>query len=795
VSSLLQIVNPASTGEVWFDLNDPTGVANAEWGSVQTALRDNPDWGSAALEAVRFEGEMPGGETPRTRPALTSATLPVIFKATSYDNLRAGVNRLSFLLEQRTTWRWVGDGSTTILFAVIEPSDKPVLVDGRALSLWDALHNFSHPEGVSLRLVRQPFFLGGELASTDNLLTNSTLLTDQDDGGTPDGWAWDVTTNITGQTIAAADDAYKFTIATTGTRNLQQTTANSTITGSATYTGSVYAKASAAGIARLTAAWQGKDNAGVNQGTEITSTQTTLTTAWQRISGSGAASPSAAKALVSLRMANAAATSVDVYLHFAQLNAGPLADYRVGSQVVSNDPSATSTQGRAGWLYNAGATWAPFTSEIIADSGASITEAQMSLRSNRGTPGSARLADWVNTRKYLELNAGTAGTDWSTIADAATSSGTAGSVSFSTTSSLARRVRRTYTSKLDTMRGEYEVSARVKPSNASAFKLQLQWAPSLSDVGMQELPTVTLDALDATTFDYVEVPLGVIQVPRETDLAGLAFELWAQRSSGTGTLRADTLCFAPVDETAGTVVMPTRGNHQLWEPENMTQVLTRATADTFTFVTSTINDNGYQVLNARYEAVGVPIGSTTAGGITLPAGRVVFRLRWFFGGNDPNFTGVFRVVNTTTATEVVTASKTFTETLGNQGTSAGSYLEKKLEFDTVASNTYQPQVYLSNYVAGNVFIIRMEMDFVPYVAANERILIEPETPAVHKLDSTGKLVLPLRHKGQVPVWAPPGLSAFYLVTADSPIDGIDHPRTTLTRAPTVRTYHSPRFYI
>ncbi len=188
MASVLQIVDPSDTSQIWFDLYDEDGSNNAAYGSVQTYLLHDPNWGAARLDAQRFESDADGGQTPFSRYGLVDCSLNVRFRATSYDNLAAGVNRLSFLLSQGCTLKWVPNGSSVTKYVDIEPSQTPALVDGRELSLYQLTSLFDLPEGVTLSLTRQPFFYQAELDPTVNVLENPTLLVDQDGDGFPDSW-------------------------------------------------------------------------------------------------------------------------------------------------------------------------------------------------------------------------------------------------------------------------------------------------------------------------------------------------------------------------------------------------------------------------------------------------------------------------------------------------------------------------------------------------------------------------------------------------------------------------------
>lgn len=462
--------------------------------------------------------------------------------------------------------------------------------------------------------------------------------------------------------------------------------------------------------------------------------------------------------------------------------------YRVGDQTVGNNPNSSTGQGRFALFYNAGSVPAPVVTSIIGDAGANLSSTLLALRSQGGV-GTTNITDYINTRKYLSWSNGSLGTDASLVGDSDTASSDALSISFASEDML-RRVRLTASTLLDAIAGEFEVFARCKSSNVSSnFNLSLHWAPSNTDPATISLPTVEFDNTDADSgaLGYVDISMGRISIPSDVGLAGLAFEMWAERTEGSGSLRLDTLSFAPADECVGEVTMPTTSSSITWDSDSLVTSSSGATAVSGdpAFGSSAVSASSV-LLNAANEIVSGPASSSTQGGISLPGGRA----RFVFSVThsvDGAYTAIIRVVDTgPTGTDAVATYRTVTKTA--YFSQSGQF---ELEVDTTAGEYYQPQIYLSSYTSGYLAVQSISVSITPSVTENERIYIDPDTYSVHKLDSGGSLVTPLRHTGQLPFYAPPGLSAIYMHFGDLPISGLDGTVTDLDREPTVRFTYAP----
>jgi len=327
---------------VLFQLNNHAG-ASTNPGSVGTLVRDL-HLGTPPNEYVRTAPlHRPGGRTIRLRPPLTPMSWRQrIFSSPSgsFANLRLGVGRLAQLLERGCTIRWITPDSQT-LYLDVEPADAPALIDGAPEDLFHALTLYDYPLGVQIDVLRQPYIRLPLVSSDTNLLGNPTLTIDVARNGTPDMWGWDNLGSISAHTIDAANEAYRFTIATTATRNLRQRTANFAQNDVCAFK-CFRIKASAAGIVRVRAVIEYLNSSDGVVGTETASSQVSVGTNWTTVSVTkGAAGSGTVRARVSVRFENQSATSVDVYVTNLQAEkAASSTEFVCSTQRIYNDPSS-----------------------------------------------------------------------------------------------------------------------------------------------------------------------------------------------------------------------------------------------------------------------------------------------------------------------------------------------------------------------------------------------------------------------------------------------------------------------
>jgi len=442
VSTVLQIVGSESgafnefafsedafaTGAtVLFDFNDPTGANNAGVGSVRTdlALGGGLDLGVPETDPVILVAPSEdGGEVVHQRQGFGRMAWRQRIRppagATSPDAVIAAVGALAELMSYRGVLKYVPNNSTEVRFIDFEPSPTPGVFRGLPLELMQLTELLDSPQGFDIALLRQPYTRGYELAPEVNLVTNPTLA--HDFGGTanrPDGWTWDSTTGITGESIVQVEiggkrrGAYQFTIADGGVHNLQQTTATAAVSSGEVAPFSFYARVTGtAPTSRVQAMVEYMQADGTTQvGSDQTGGLVTLSTSWQRVS----VTPSAAGALtsrvrVSLQVDNTDATSMTIQLCNAQAEIGAApSTFRTPAAAVNYNPASTALPRRV-------AVWcegnAPSRARVQATADATTLRRLWVYRV------SEKAVAILKATLHKSLRSGTLGTDTSSVADA-----------------------------------------------------------------------------------------------------------------------------------------------------------------------------------------------------------------------------------------------------------------------------------------------------------------------------------------------------------------------------------------
>jgi hypothetical protein len=209
---------------------------------------------------------------------------------------------------------------------------------------------------------------------------------------------------------------------------------------------------------------------------------------------------------------------------------------------------------------------APVQAELVVegDAGAAIVEVITGLRSAEGKPNGGMLADYLNETKLAQLNASlngwtvTLGTDTSDVAGgAAESGGRAIQITHATTPMTGlRRVRLTRTTKLDSLRGKWDVWVRLAGDSLQYWYPQLRWG-----LGTPDPAPFVEDEVGplAIVGGYLLKKLGRIRVPeRPANIGGLTLELWTRKiNAGGANLYGDYLFLVPADEGEGILKVPT----------------------------------------------------------------------------------------------------------------------------------------------------------------------------------------------------------------------------------------------
>jgi hypothetical protein len=771
MASVLQIVDDQDLTSVLFDLNSPTGTNNPN--SLQTEILGNPDWGRPPAQSSRFEPPASdGGAVIKQRFGLTEAKIGVRFGrgATTTDGLRSGVERVARYLRSGCVMRWSDHGSTVTRYVDVEPSDLPVLHDGRELSIYKATVLFDTPEGVVLQFLRQPFFREAELDPAVNKWSNASMLADSDRNGTPDGWTLDGGTHTIQTTEAfqishsgAVDLIHRDYTASAGTQISVGIDARK-VSGDRTVEIRLISLASATVLA----------------------TATVTGTAWARYTVTGTVAGGDTSVRISIRYTGGTNATVSQFRD-SQLETGTLVAsvFRTGAEFITNDPAGTN--GRAMVISNPGDMPAPVKITGQAEAGSPrIGSVLIGLRASDGIEGHRTLTSYLNETRFAQCD--TTGNGWTTslgtnttsVADAAGSGGNVAECTFTMDPTvMARRVRLTRTTLLDSLRSYHDVWVRLKPSAAMKLVVQLRWAPSLADPASYSEVEVTLDWSDATSFSYVDVPLGTIYVPEDTaqTLAGVGLEIWARRETGSGNCRFDVVSLFGSDPDHGdmlTVLEVPGGSRESWLGKDLVTPTNPAGLTAGAVINNRIR------LNAATEAAGTP----PVGGLAWPVGRhkLTFRID---GNGDMDFTALVR--NITDSTDSVSRS------FPSRKPSKVSQIV--LKFDSVTAKSYQPQIKVTGAISAGEYldVRRIIHEFQPYLGSSEQLRTDPEKALLMKLDSSANLISYLGAAGGVPLYAPPGRSVLEAIPIDIEVhSGATHGESVLARTLSISGRLAPR---
>ncbi|MFL5736748.1 MAG: hypothetical protein ACJ76P_05355, partial [Actinomycetota bacterium] len=639
--------------------------------------------------------------------------------------------------------------------------------------------------------LRQPALRGAVLNPSLNVLANPTLFIDTDGDGRPDSWAWSSTTNVSGEAINSGAETYRAIISTTGTRDFRQTTAAASAAPGDVWSFSFQirrAPSTANNTGRAQAKIEFLDNANNVLATAV-GTLTTYGVPWQMLSVTSLAAPASTdrvRCSISHQNSSAAADTVDT--RYAQLEkSSSVSLYRVGTQTMVNDPA--SGVGRTVPIFIEGTAKTPAIVTIQQlDSGGKIAQYVLAHRGNEAVSGRRNLTDFLNSTSWVQCESGTLTNNTATAVDADGSPGSGNSVAQTSAGSnptvMNRRVRMAVTTKLASRRGRFHVFARLKATAAAQHTVQLRWGPGASDPVPFSNDEYIHDVSGATSFEYVDVDLGIITIPEElaATLNQITLELWSRRDSGTGNLNWDFVALVP---TAGlsTIQVP-GGSREKWLGSDLQTPPFRHTGDPV-WTAGAVKGSGMQLTDSA-DAAGTPPNS----GLPWGVGRhlVTFTISSDSGG----WTNIFQVVNVTDDT--VAVSKVVNPP---QGTSTVT-----VRFDGVAGKSYQAQVANNGPFTQDIptTVKQIVHTFIPYLQQNEQARTDPGSVpkrfAAEKLDSSGNLLSILRCEGPLPLMLKPGLHILYLHQGDIPLDGYaEESKSIRTRQALVTVSYAPRWIV
>jgi hypothetical protein len=790
MSSTLQIVDPDSTSTVLFDLNDAAGTNSALYGSVDTAILSDPDFGTPKIDT---------SSTPDSARAVTFnrqgvANLKLrvrIYNASSYDNLNKALGKLAYYLGTGCVMKWVPNGSSETRYIDVLPSDTPVLMDGRELGVFEVTQLFDTPHGVTLNLQRLGYLRGDKLDPATNKLLNSTMIRDSDGDGTPDSWTKVSTPTLT---IAPTTDSLHI-VAGAATRGVYQATGSASASSGQSWTLSADVLVTS-GTASLVLDWRTGADANISN-----TTQTTTAAVWTRVSVTGTAPATTDHIRATLQSSGAAATFDVRNVQLEQAASASL--YRVAAETMRNSP--TTTSGFAGLMPIYNPTDAPAPCEITAkfpDASSNIVEVDYGLISNNSIAGSRYLSDYLNGPNYAVLRASgngwtrTLGASSTAISDAGAADGLVSvdgnRISFTgATNGVMESISKvTRTTLLDSLRGRWQVLARGKFPHAGLnnYQLQLLWGAGTTTSESEDV--VSIDYTLESVAEYQMIPVGYIHFPREKNIAigQITLDLWG--STDGNQMHVDSLFILPADDSA--VVEPVATGSVSITGDTLTTPPKNLTADpggSWSAGDVSIGNNVAR-LNAVNEAVGW--GDNTNGlytGVSGISRLFVWKVKAHTNNKVDTISVTASIADITGDTEVAAVSADYA---GN----VTSYLSTLY----TESNThkFQPRIYVTARVSGYVDIQLVTMDIVTGVGQNGQVRSDPGSlptrNAVEALDSSGNLTVTATASG-VPFWLPPGLSLIYVLPLDMPVSpGAFYNQSFVSRTMTVTPAVYPRWW-
>jgi len=670
VSVTLQEVDPDDLSTLLWDYTDTAGTTNP--GGVQSyfGLGGTFSLGAPSVSIDTSDRTGDGAQDVTfSYDDIVQSAFTVRLKATSYDNLRTGLGVLQRLLSADGVMRYIPTGSTQTFYIYRKPSNVPPMFSGQELELY---RNGALLEGtIPISFNRERLLRGATLLASVNKARNPTLLLASDASTTMLNWAWDTTVNITtggfGANVSWPNQSYRFTIATTGTRNFQQVTPTGTAASGDIWTFSFYAKASGGTLCKARAvidyrtAALGAIGGGVFNGTLIT-----LSSTEQRISVTTTAAPATTSVIImSIQFANADGTTYTVDIRRAQLEkAGAVSAFRAGSGSVTNKVLGDSSglAGKAIFLYNPGDANSLARLSLAPSNGAT-TIAYLLARKSEGLD--VNLAEGINqmtsatgdfrTRTTIvdkaTMYAGTAG-DTASVADSASTGGNAAKTTFTNQSSLVRRWRWVVTpTDPEALQGTWHVYTAARGEVGSAYRVCMHWQAANRDPVTNVEDEITFDCTDISQSKYVPLYLGDVAFDANAGDVSLTIEGWAARDdANANSLWWDVVYLVPADEQRTLLAVPGfregAQSSETWlgsELTGATGVATTQPAGCIIGGVSNPSGSTKAVLDTQYAGVATPPGTSTSGGLVWAAGRHTVTARVQLQENDGAATNVGKV--------------------------------------------------------------------------------------------------------------------------------------------------------
>lgn len=345
-----------------------------------------------------------------------------------------------------------------------------------------------------------------------------------------------------------------------------------------------------------------------------------------------------------------------------------------------------------------------------------------------------------------------------------------------------RRFRQEVSTKLDSLRGSFDVFLRLRPLWTESWTFQLLWTPSLG-TETTALPAVSRDWLlvGSSPVAWVEIPLGIITVPEGGSLAGTTLEVWAERTASANTTQRDfrgvrfgSLFLVPHDAQA-TIVASRPSEKDSWLGSELVTPDPSQAGETAGTIFGTEME-----LNDSTDSCAAPPRS----GLVYGAG--LHRFIWKFRNPSGVATVQLRITNRTTSGTII--NETVTLRTDNVPETHIRYLT------LVAGNAYT--VGVRRGTSGLPRVLSIEHESAPVLVSTQAVSTDAGAfpPAANVEDSAGALLRPLVAEGPTPDLLEPGLNLIHAVLLDPEASGFEDRENVLSRTGTLSVTHAPRFY-
>lgn len=459
----------------------------------------------------------------------------------------------------------------------------------------------------------------------------------------------------------------------------------------------------------------------------------------------------------------------------------------VATSTITSDP--TIGTGRAVAVNVTGEAPTPVTIELSPDNSDKMTGFRIAAKWYLS--GTDR-ADYLNETKYTASASSTRG--WVTTLGQGTTSGAASdaaalnrygsnyaiiTVPQTLTDTFYKRARYTRTTKLDSLRGEWAVYARVFAVGTEKWDMQLRWGPGATDP-VPYTEDKVLHSIDiGEQSAWEDVYMGRIAFPEVEPFNAVTLEFWASaRSVGTNPALLWFNGFYLLPASPQSRIYMREGGTTVYDGYELVTPAARVGADP-AWVGGDRGDAG-QIRLSNGENVGIRPNSGTAYGTGRQ--KFTFDISRRDTSQDDNDMKV-RIVD-------VGASSVIKSKVVDK---AGKF---NITLDTTSGTLYQAQVF--NQASGPRPIITVESitrEYIPTIGTTAWVHCDPEAADVTRRDASNMVLGGMKVEGAVPFVLEPGWYVISIIPENLETPGHDNRPTSpnSNQTYTLRVTHRPRY--